>query len=91
VADTGLVGVSSCALAWGDYNNDGKLDLTASGATGINETGPLTRVYTGAGNGTFTTAQTLTGQRSSSAAWGTSTTTSGSTCWSTGTTPAATR
>jgi len=35
-ADTGagLVGLSSAALAWGDYDNDGDLDLAVAGADG---------------------------------------------------------
>ncbi len=34
--DAGLTGIRSCSLAWGDYDNDGELDLAMAGTTGTN-------------------------------------------------------
>src|SRR5512134_3230825 len=51
--DTGanLVGVSSSSLAWGDYDNDGDLDILLAGWTGSSRT---SRVYRNDGALTFT-------------------------------------
>ncbi|MBI3853437.1 MAG: VCBS repeat-containing protein [Verrucomicrobia bacterium] len=42
--DTGLPGIRASAVAWGDYDNDGRLDLILSGATN-SLYGTITRVF----------------------------------------------
>lgn len=46
-----LTPVSESSAAWGDYDNDGKLDLLISG---YGASGPVTTLYRGSGNGGFT-------------------------------------
>ncbi len=48
--DASLIGVRAGALAWGDYNNDGALDLLMAGDT---QSGPVTRLYRNNGDSTF--------------------------------------
>ncbi len=48
--NAGLLGVESGSLAWGDFNNDGWLDLAVAGGTGV---GVSTRIYRNNGDGTF--------------------------------------
>jgi hypothetical protein len=64
-----LTGVSHCSTVWGDYNNDGYLDILLSGYTG---SGYTTKIYKNNGNNTFTeqTGIYLTGAWYSSAVWG---------------------
>ena len=57
-----LTGAEHCSLAWGDYDNDGDLDLAISGSL-------ITRIYTN-DNGTFSNFIALTGLDYSSLAWG---------------------
>jgi predicted nucleotidyltransferase len=67
-AGAGLPGVSSGSVAWGDYDNDGDLDLLLTGDTGA---GYLARVYQNVGGGAFTdVAAALPGVRHGCAAWG---------------------
>jgi len=47
----GLTGVDNAAIAWGDINNDGKIDLIV---TGNNGSGPSTVIYENRGNNVFT-------------------------------------
>jgi len=59
-----LFGVTSGNASWGDYDNDGDLDILI--------TGPLTKVYRNNGNNTFTelTNNTFTNVTSCSSEWG---------------------
>ena len=63
----GLLGVSQSSVAWGDYDNDGDLDILLTGTDGSN---PISRVYRNDGGGTFSLfAAGLQGVSSSSVAW----------------------
>jgi hypothetical protein len=63
-----FIGVASKALAWGDYDQDGDLDLVLAGQT--NTSADIARVYRN-DNGTFVdTAAALTGVTDAAAAWG---------------------
>ena len=67
-AGVGLPGVDHSALAWGDYNNDGYLDLLLAGYDG---SAAITRIYRNNGNGTFTDiAAGLAGVQQGAVAWG---------------------
>ncbi len=63
----GLPGTEKGEVAWGDYDNDGDLDLLVSGLDGAS--GALTRIYTNDG-GSFSEAHDLGAIGSSAAAWG---------------------
>jgi hypothetical protein len=67
-----LVGVQSNgsgALAWGDYDNDGDLDLALAGSSSL---GPVARIYANDGDGDLTedAAQSLHAVNQPSLAWG---------------------
>jgi predicted nucleotidyltransferase len=64
-----LTGVQFSSVAWGDYDNDGNLDIIL---TGNSDTGPITKIYLNEGDNSFTeqTSIALTGVESSSVAWG---------------------
>jgi hypothetical protein len=51
LADPDIPGVSQASLEWGDFDNDGFLDLLITGHTG---TEPISRIYRNDGEGTFT-------------------------------------
>lgn len=62
----GLPDVYSSALAWGDYDNDGRLDLGLSGQT---SNGPITQIFRNRGDGSFSNAVSLPGFYSGAVAW----------------------
>ena len=59
----------SCSVAWGDYDNDGDLDILL---TGDSDTYPISKIYRNNGDNTFTeqTSIALTGVFCCSAKWG---------------------
>lgn len=66
--DAGLIGLGYGALAWGDYDSDGDLDLLLTGNT---TSADYTRLYQNNGNGTFTALPAgLPDAGGSAAAWG---------------------
>jgi predicted nucleotidyltransferase len=67
-----LVHVSESSAAWGDYDNDGDLDILLTGATGIPpDWDPVSKLYRNDGGGAFTEVDAgLSGVRLSSVAWG---------------------
>ncbi|NCC52975.1 MAG: choice-of-anchor D domain-containing protein, partial [Spartobacteria bacterium] len=65
---TALPAIENGSLAWGDYDNDGDLDLAFSGYTGGP---PMTVIYRNDGGGVFTDIEAgLTGVYNSCVAWG---------------------
>ncbi len=64
----GFVPLESGSLAWGDYDNDGWLDLAISG---MSDTGTVTKIYRNQGDGTFLDIEAgLTGAINGGLAWG---------------------
>ena len=63
-----LPGVYTCSVAWGDFDNDGDLDIVLSG---YSASGCITKVYRNEGDGIFTDIQAnLLGVQWSAVAWG---------------------
>jgi hypothetical protein len=66
--NAGLPGVGLGSVAWGDYDNDGYLDILL---TGYSDSGPISKIYRNNGNGTFTDLNAgLPGVYQGSVAWG---------------------
>ena len=66
--NAGLPGVYYSSAAWGDYDNDGNLDILLTGYDGTNS---LSQIWRNLGNGTFTNSNIdLPGLDKSSVAWG---------------------
>ncbi len=67
--DAGLNGLHDGSVAWGDYDNDGDLDILLSGMADTG--GPISKVYRNDGDATFTDiAAGLVALETSSVAWG---------------------
>ena len=65
--DDDLTGVYNSSLAWGDYNNDGWLDIAICGQSTDD---CVSEIWKNDGDGTFTKTNDLTGVYNSSLAWG---------------------
>ena len=66
----GLTGVWGSSAAWGDFNNDGRLDILLTGHDPVSHN-DISRVYRNDGNGVFHDILAgLTGIHYGSAAWG---------------------
>ncbi|MCD4768839.1 MAG: FG-GAP-like repeat-containing protein [Bacteroidales bacterium] len=67
--DISLTGVYEGSVDWGDYDNDGDLDILL---TGNSLSGEIAKIYKNNGDNTFTdqTGISLTGVKKSSAVWG---------------------
>lgn len=69
-----LSGISSPTADWGDYDNDGRLDILMAGVAGSPTFGPVTKVYRNLGNHTFSEQANALQPAASfhfpSAAWG---------------------
>ncbi|MFH2049392.1 MAG: FG-GAP-like repeat-containing protein, partial [bacterium] len=65
-----LTGVYFSSVAWGDYDNDGDLDIILTGVTSSDIN--ISKIYRNDGNNSFTeqTGSSLVGVRISSVAWG---------------------
>ncbi len=65
----GLPGVYRSSVAWGDYDNDGDLDILL---TGMSQGGRIARIYRNNGglNPTFSFVRTVQGVDDSAVAWG---------------------
>ncbi|GAB1366536.1 hypothetical protein MASR1M36_14070 [Candidatus Cloacimonadaceae bacterium] len=69
--NAGLTGVATKSASWGDYDNDGNIDILLTGYTGYYQINPITKIYHNNGNGSFTDINAgLVGIGSGGANWG---------------------
>ena len=68
--NAGLPGLYPGSIAWGDYDNDGRLDLLISGTTNGAVTGRITQIWRNTGHGFTNINAGLTGVYNGSAVWG---------------------
>ncbi|EEF63146.1 FG-GAP repeat domain-containing protein [Pedosphaera parvula] len=69
--NAGLPGVAYGSVAWGDFDNDGKLDILLTGKTNQNLNSAITQIWRNVGDGTFTNINAgLPGVAYGSVAWG---------------------
>ncbi len=68
VQDHGITAVSDGAVAWGDYDNDGGIDLLISG---LSSSGEITKVFRNNKNGTFSelTSSSFKGLKECAVEW----------------------
>src|SRR5205814_2340474 len=69
-ADFGLPGIDCSAVAWGDYDNDGFLDILLCGTTNHLPSGAITEIWRNTGNGFVNINAGLPGVSRGSVAWG---------------------
>jgi len=72
-AGISLPGITNCSVAWGDYDNDGYLDIIMAGATGTyTNYAPVTKIFRNNGDNTFSEQKgiQLPGVFYCSVAWG---------------------
>ncbi|HEY4785945.1 MAG TPA: VCBS repeat-containing protein, partial [Bacteroidales bacterium] len=67
-----LIPVEYSSVAWGDYNNDGRLDILLSGNANYSDGGYISKIYKNNGDGTFSdqTNALLSETQYGSVAWG---------------------
>ena len=65
---TPIPGVEYSAVAWGDYDNDGRLDILATGLTAANQL--ISKIYRNEGGSFAEIPTTLGGTAQSAVAWG---------------------
>jgi hypothetical protein len=71
MTEISFTGVQQSSAAWGDYNNDGFIDILLTGVYNYGNP-PISKIYRNNGNDTFSeqTSIILTGVGNSSVTWG---------------------